>query len=591
MQRRFVADVSHELRTPLTTVRMAADVLYDHRNDFDAATARSAELLQVAAGPVRAAAHRPAGDQPVRRWRGGARARRRRPRRARSPGDRRRRGLAADDVAPRSRCTSPAKPVDGRGRRTPDRADRAQPRRQRDRVRRGPADRGAGRRQRRRGRACPCATTGSACATGEEVLVFNRFWRADPARAKTRGGTGLGLSIAVEDTELHEGKLDAWGRPGEGSVFRLTLPRRVGDEVRRLAAAARAELRSLSRAASVGPTRGYRHRRPRGEPMSACVGRRAVASCVAALVLVVRGLRVASRTARRSREADRCQRRASSPSRSATSCPGRNRAPTRRHRRPASSRRCWRIPQSSAVAREFLTPAAADSVGSRASRPSSTPTSSWIDRSGRRHLGARARDSGTLNDRGSWTTAAARRQDDDHAASGSSRSAASGGSPTRSPALFDRRRDSLRPADLIDPFSLYFIDPTQKVLTPDPVYLALGDTTATALVSDLLLGPVARARAESPRSGAPAGTQLDAAVSIARPGVAEVPLSAEFLQLSRRGPRAVRGAACLDAAAGPGDPRDRRSRSTALRFEIEGAATTSSRVDGVRRARPGRHCR
>jgi len=42
---------------------------------------------------------------------------------------------------------------------------------------------------------------------GEDVLVFNRFWRADPARAKTRGGTGLGLSIAVEDTELHEGKL------------------------------------------------------------------------------------------------------------------------------------------------------------------------------------------------------------------------------------------------------------------------------------------------------------------------------------------------------------------------------------------------
>ena len=58
--------------------------------------------------------------------------------------------------------------------------------------------------------------------------MFNRFWRADPARAKTRGGTGLGLSIAVEDTDLHEGKLDAWGRPGEGSVFRLTLPRRVG---------------------------------------------------------------------------------------------------------------------------------------------------------------------------------------------------------------------------------------------------------------------------------------------------------------------------------------------------------------------------
>jgi len=63
---------------------------------------------------------------------------------------------------------------------------------------------------------------------GEETLVFNRFWRADPARAKTRGGTGLGLSIAVEDTTLHGGSLDAWGKPAGGSVFRLTLPRKAG---------------------------------------------------------------------------------------------------------------------------------------------------------------------------------------------------------------------------------------------------------------------------------------------------------------------------------------------------------------------------
>ncbi|MGY3682374.1 two-component system sensor histidine kinase MtrB [Streptomyces sp. TE33382] len=45
MQRRFVSDVSHELRTPLTTVRMAADVIHEARADFDPVTARSAELL------------------------------------------------------------------------------------------------------------------------------------------------------------------------------------------------------------------------------------------------------------------------------------------------------------------------------------------------------------------------------------------------------------------------------------------------------------------------------------------------------------------------------------------------------------------
>jgi len=70
---------------------------------------------------------------------------------------------------------------------------------------------------------------GVGLKNGEEVLVFNRFWRADPARARTRGGTGLGLSIAIEDTTLHGGRLDACGRPGQGSMFRLTLPRRAGD--------------------------------------------------------------------------------------------------------------------------------------------------------------------------------------------------------------------------------------------------------------------------------------------------------------------------------------------------------------------------
>ena len=46
LQRRFTSDVSHELRTPLTTVRMAADLIFNSRDDFDPAVARSAELLQ-----------------------------------------------------------------------------------------------------------------------------------------------------------------------------------------------------------------------------------------------------------------------------------------------------------------------------------------------------------------------------------------------------------------------------------------------------------------------------------------------------------------------------------------------------------------
>jgi two-component system sensor histidine kinase MtrB len=66
---------------------------------------------------------------------------------------------------------------------------------------------------------------------GEEKLVFNRFWRADPSRARQTGGSGLGLSISLEDARLHGGWLESWGAPGQGAQFRLTLPIRAGDRL------------------------------------------------------------------------------------------------------------------------------------------------------------------------------------------------------------------------------------------------------------------------------------------------------------------------------------------------------------------------
>ncbi len=66
---------------------------------------------------------------------------------------------------------------------------------------------------------------------GEASLVFNRFWRSDPSRQRTLGGTGLGLSIALEDARLHGGWLEAWGAPGRGANFRLVLPRDADNEV------------------------------------------------------------------------------------------------------------------------------------------------------------------------------------------------------------------------------------------------------------------------------------------------------------------------------------------------------------------------
>src|SRR5699024_9318832 len=67
--------------------------------------------------------------------------------------------------------------------------------------------------------------SGLGMRPGEEKLVFNRFWRADPSRVRRSGGTGLGLAISMEDARLHRGRLEAAGAPGQGATFRLTLPR------------------------------------------------------------------------------------------------------------------------------------------------------------------------------------------------------------------------------------------------------------------------------------------------------------------------------------------------------------------------------
>jgi two-component system sensor histidine kinase MtrB len=72
---------------------------------------------------------------------------------------------------------------------------------------------------------------GVGLTLAEQQQVFDRFWRADPARTRKTGGTGLGLAIAMEDTRLHGGWLQAWGERGKGSVFRLTVPRGCGQEL------------------------------------------------------------------------------------------------------------------------------------------------------------------------------------------------------------------------------------------------------------------------------------------------------------------------------------------------------------------------
>ena len=242
VQRRFVSDVSHELRTPLTTVRMAGDVLHDARGAFDAPASRAAELLQTELDRFETLL---VDLLEISRFDAGAAV------------------LDLDDVNlvdVAHRVVESTRPLaDQRGVRLEVRAPdhpclaEADVRRVERVVRNlvtnaidhavdpdltsggqgpGPAEvvvQVAGDDQ---SAAIAVRDYGVGLRPGESSMVFNRFWRADPARARTSGGTGLGLSISLEDTHLHGGWLQAWGRPGEGAQFRLTLPRRAGGVLR-----------------------------------------------------------------------------------------------------------------------------------------------------------------------------------------------------------------------------------------------------------------------------------------------------------------------------------------------------------------------
>ena len=229
LQRRFTSDVSHELRTPLTTVRMAADLIFAERDEFDPAVARSAELLQAeldrfeslltdlleisrfdagfAALDAEHADLVPIVERVTDRLTG-----------------------LAERVGVRIERRLPAVPV----------IAEVDPRRV-ERVLRNlignAVEHGVGKPVlvTLASDAAAIAITvrdyGVGLKPGEDRLVFNRFWRADPSRARQTGGTGLGLSISVEDARLHGGWLEAWGIPGGGAQFRLTLPVRAGDRL------------------------------------------------------------------------------------------------------------------------------------------------------------------------------------------------------------------------------------------------------------------------------------------------------------------------------------------------------------------------
>jgi two-component system sensor histidine kinase MtrB len=229
LQQRFTSDVSHELRTPLTTVQMAADVLYDSREDFPAHVARSAELLHEELDRF----ERLLSDLlEISRYDAGAAVLDWAPTDLGAVVGRVTGAMSA--LAARHGCelqvTVPPDPVVAE-------VDTRRVERILRNLVGNAIEHGSGRpvevtlAANRTAAAVTVRDHGVGLSPEEAQHVFDRFWRADPSRVRTVGGSGLGLSISLEDARLHGGWLQVWGQPGHGAQFRLTVPLSAGADL------------------------------------------------------------------------------------------------------------------------------------------------------------------------------------------------------------------------------------------------------------------------------------------------------------------------------------------------------------------------
>jgi two-component system sensor histidine kinase MtrB len=229
LQQRFVSDVSHELRTPLTTIRLAGDVIYDQREDFPPATARTAELLHAQIERF----DRLLSDLlEISRYDAGSVVLELEPTNlVRLAED------AVEDMRPLAMTNGSEVRLEAPGGYFEVEMDPRRVRRVLRNLLGNAIEHGEGKPivvtvdSNQTAVALSVRDYGLGMSERDVAHVFDRFWRADPSRKRTIGGTGLGLAISLEDAAKHDGWLDVWSSPHEGSNFRLTLPRVPGEPI------------------------------------------------------------------------------------------------------------------------------------------------------------------------------------------------------------------------------------------------------------------------------------------------------------------------------------------------------------------------